>query len=92
MVSPSSDGPQTIPSEDRFYSTPHKVKGCADDLAIMSQSPEEHQHLLDHLDICCHDVSLSIRPEKCYSLMVEGGKKSRRICQVSGLQVAIHVT
>ena len=51
-ISPS-DGPhQTIPSVDRFYNTPYKVKGYADDLAIMSQSPEEHQHLLDHMDIC----------------------------------------
>ena len=67
------------------YSKPHKVKGYADDLTIVSSSPADHQEVITMVDDRCKDICLHVRPDKCYSLIYDGrATKNNPIISVGG--------
>ena len=55
-------------------SSPHTVKGFADDLSVFSFSISDHQSLLSDLTNYSQDLDLSLRPDKCISLIFDGKK------------------
>ena len=75
----SSDPPLTV-TAPTVYSTPHKVKGYADDLTVISTSPVELQETVNLVEVRCKDVCLNIRPDKCYSLVYDGKAATRFPC------------
>ena len=67
------------PANAARFSKEHKVKGFADDLTIISTNRDDHQDVLSCVDVCCRDVCLSIRPDKCYSLACDRKKIKKNI-------------
>ena len=65
-------------SNHRKASKEHKVKGFADDLTVISSTKEDHQNILSCIDSRCEDISLSIRPDKCHSLVFNGQKAVKK--------------
>lgn len=63
-------------------SKPHKVKGYADDLTILSSSLVELEDAVSHVDGHCKEVCLCIQPDKCYSLHFDG-KETREKFTIS---------
>ena len=61
-------------------SHPHKAKGFADDLTILSSNPTEHQSALSELDQKGNDPGLStcICPDKCVSLALHEGSVTKK--------------
>jgi hypothetical protein len=59
-------------------SQPHKAKGFADDLNVLSSNSTEHQSALTELEQKCNDLGLSIRPDKCVSLALHEGHVSKK--------------
>ena len=55
-------------------SSPHCVKGFADDLAIVSQHEHDHASVLCTVSKKCSDIDLEIRPDKCVSVVYNGSK------------------
>ena len=55
-------------------SSEHKVKGFADDITIINTNPEDHQQILTYINSHCFDTGLTIRPDKCYSVVFNGKK------------------
>ena len=74
FLSPAN-GPTSSQCSLPSYSKPHKVKGYADDLTIITSTPSDHQKVLSHIDERCRDVCLTIRPDKCFSLVLGGDGK-----------------
>ena len=68
----SCDPPSYTSTPTIAHSKPHKVKGYADDLTIISSTPAERQEVITHVDNRCKDVCLNIRPDKCHSLLFDG--------------------
>ena len=55
-------------------SSPHCVKGFADDLTIISQYEQDHASVLRTVSKKCSDIDLEIRPDKCLSVVYNGSK------------------
>ena len=55
-------------------SNPHKVKGFADDLTIISSSSTDHAQALKVISDSCRDLDLKLKPPKCVSLVFDGKK------------------
>ena len=72
FVTPPSTIHKVQPVHPLVYSKPHKVKGYADDLTIISSIPAEHQEVITMVDDRCMDVGLRMRLGKCYSLLFDG--------------------
>ena len=51
---------------------PHRSKAYCDDLTLISTNKSEHQVALGHIDSCCRDLSLSLKPSKCIPLAFDG--------------------
>ena len=51
---------------------PHKVKGYADDFTVISTNPQDHQEALTSIDNRCNEICLTIRPDKCFSVVFDG--------------------
>ena len=66
------------------YSTPHKVKGYVDDLTIIASTKKELQDVVSHADGWCCDICLHIRPDKCFTLLLVGGKAVNGVISVGG--------
>ena len=60
----------TIPAVKASQS--HKVKGYADDLTVISSTPDEHQEVVSLVDTRCNDINLTVRPDKCHTLVFDG--------------------
>ena len=86
MVSNTSSIPtQGTLQENADVSTPHKVKCYADVITIISTSPKELQEIASHEDNGCKDICLRIRPDKCYSLNLDGKEaKAKFVINISG--------
>ena len=52
----------------------HKVKGFANNLTLINTNPEDHQQILTYVNSRCLDLGLTIRPDKCYSVVFNGKK------------------
>ena len=52
----------------------HKVKGFADVLTVKNNNSEDHQRILTYINSRCLDIGLTIRPDKCYSVVFNGKK------------------
>ena len=62
-------------SKPKFcYSSQHSAKAFADDLSVFSSSLQDHQSLLQTLDNKCSDLDLSLKHEKCISIVFNGHK------------------
>ena len=81
FLSPNTTPPTSQPVAT--LSRPHKVKGYDDDLTIISSSPGEHQDVLAHIDKRCSDVCLTIRPDKCFSLVLGCRGKDQLVFKVA---------
>ena len=55
---------------DFSLSHTHKAKAFADDLTLCSESLTEHQGVLTDLDNICKELGLTIRPNKCVSIVI----------------------
>ncbi len=55
-------------------SSDHSAKAFADDLSVFSSSPQDHQSLLSSIDNSCSDLGLTLKPEKCVSIVFNGFK------------------
>ena len=75
----------SIPSKlsPSTHSKPHKVKGYADDLTIITSSCSDHQEVLSQIDKRCSDVCLTIRPDKCLSLVIGSCKNNKTVFKVA---------
>ena len=60
-------------------SSPHTVKGFADDLSVFSSNISEHQSLLSDLSTYSQDLDLILRPDKCVSVIFNGNKMDHKI-------------
>ena len=60
-------------------SCPHTVKGFADDLLVFSSNISEHQSLLSDLSTYSQDLDLTLRPDKCISVIFNGNKMDHNI-------------
>ena len=69
---PRSCDPSSHTLTSAAHSKPHKVKGYADDLTIISSSLAELQEVVTQVDNRCHDICLNFRLDKCYSLLYDG--------------------
>ena len=59
-------------SVQQRFSSPHKVKGFADDLTVLSSSKTEHENTLSDVNQKCNDICLEIRADKCVSMVFDG--------------------
>ena len=59
-------------------SSPHTVKGFADDLSVFSTNIRDHQSLLSDLSIYYQNLDLTFRPDKCISLIFDGKKMDHK--------------
>ena len=57
-----------------FNSSSQSAKAFADDLSDFSSSPEDHLSLLLTIDDKCSDLDLTVKPEKCVSIVFNGNK------------------
>ena len=57
-----------------FNSTQHSAKAFADDLSVFSSSIKDHHSLLLAIDDKCSDLDLTLKPEKCVSIVFNGVK------------------
>ena len=57
-----------------FNSTQHSAKSFADDLSVFSSSIKDHHPLLLAIDDKCSDLDLTLKPEKCVSIVFNGVK------------------
>ena len=57
------------------FSLAHRVKGFADDLTVFSSSKEEHESTLSDVDSKCKDLDLTIRADKCVSMVFDGNEE-----------------
>ena len=55
---------------------PLRSKAYRDDLTLISTNKSEHQVALGHIDSCCRDLSLSLKPSKCISLAFDGKRSN----------------
>ena len=55
-------------------SSPHTVKGFADDLSVFSSNISEHQSLLSDLSTYSQDLDLTLRLDTCISVIFTGNK------------------
>ena len=62
------------PQVNFHFSAPHKVKGYADDLSIISDSFDEHVKTVQKIDQNLREIDLVIRPDKCVTLQFNGKK------------------
>lgn len=62
------------PQANFHFSVPHKVKGYADDLSIISDSFDEHVKTVQKIDQNLREIDLAIRPDKCVTLQFNGKK------------------
>ena len=83
MNHPSSVSPTSLSTTD-CYSKPHKVKGYADDLTLISSSANKYQHR-SYWQMLYTEVCSNIRPEKCYSLVLGEGKKVPEVFKVANV-------
>ena len=60
------------------FSSPHRVKGFADDLTVFSSSKEEHESTLSDVDSKCKDLDLTIRADKCVSMVFDGNEVKKK--------------
>ena len=54
------------------FSSSHTVKGFADDLSVFSSNISDHQSLLSDLSIYSQNLNLTLRPDKCVSVIFNG--------------------
>ena len=66
-----------------IVSKPHKVKGYADDLTIITSSCSDHQEVLSQINKRCSDVCLTIRRDKSFSLVIGSCKKDKSVFKVA---------
>ena len=59
-------------------SSPHKVKGFADDISIISSSVNDHGAALQVISTYCSDLGLVLNPSKCISLVYNGRVVDKR--------------
>ena len=71
FLPPSTTLP-SIPMTPAKLSKDHKVKAYADDLTIITENPVDHQLVLSFANDKCRDIGLTIRPDKCFSLVTDG--------------------
>ena len=55
------------------------MKGFADDLSVFSSNISEHQSLLSDLSTYSQDLDLTLRPDKCISVIFNGNKMDHKI-------------
>ena len=67
-----------------YSSTPHKVKGYADNLTIIASAKNELQDVVYHANGWCRDICLHLRPDKCFTLLLVGGKAVNGVISVGG--------
>ena len=60
------------------FSSAHRVKGFADDLTVFSSSKEEHESTLSDVDSKCKDLDLTIRADKCVSMVFDGNEVKKK--------------
>ena len=60
-------------------SSPHCVKGFADDLTIISQHGYDHASVLRMVSKKCSDIDLEIHSDKCV-VVVYNGSKVKKTC------------
>ena len=60
-------------------SSPHTVKGFADDLSVFSSNINEHQSLSFDFSTSSQDLDLTLRPDKCISVIFNGNKMDHKI-------------
>ena len=61
------------PQVNFHFSAPHKVKGYADDLSIISDSFDEHVKTVQKIDQNLREIDLVVvRPDKCVTLQFNG--------------------
>ena len=70
----------TPPENQLKLSKPHKVKGFADDLTIISSSKSDHSLALQQISSSCSDLDLRLKPAKCVSLVFDGKKFDKSAC------------
>ena len=52
----------------------HSVKRFADDLSVISSSIQDHKSALLEIDEKAADLDLTLRPDKCVSILFDGTK------------------
>ena len=55
-------------------SSPHSVKGFADDLTVISSNIADHSAALLEIEKKAADLDLSLRPDKCVSVIYDGNR------------------
>ena len=58
----------------QFNPTQHSAKAFADDLPVFSSSIKDHHSLLLAIDDKCSNLDLTLKPEKCISIVFNGVK------------------
>ena len=66
--------PAICTSQKFLHSSEHSAKAFADNLTVFSSSPEDHQSLLSTINEKCSDLDLTLKPEKCISIVFNGSK------------------
>ena len=59
-------------------SSPHTVKRFANDLSVFSSNISDHQSLLSDLSIYSQNLDLTLRPDKCISVIFDGKKMDHK--------------
>ena len=67
-----NDQQETSDRQQLLSSSPHGVKGFADDLTVISPNKEQHKITLAVLVRKCKDLGLQIRADKCVSMVFNG--------------------
>ena len=67
-----------LPNLRLISSLPHKVKGFADDLTVISSLASEHEKALQDISKFCSDLDLTLKPPKCASLVFDGKKVDKK--------------
>ena len=64
--------------ELEYYLSSHTVKGFADDLSVFFSNISEHQSLLSNLSTYSQNVDLTLRLDKCISVIFDGNKMDHK--------------
>ena len=67
------------PQPHTRWSLPHKVKGYADDLTVISSNPQDHQEVFTSINNRCNEICLTIRPDKFFSVVFDGRRFSLKV-------------
>ena len=61
----------------------HTGKGFADDLTVLSLSAQDYVLALSEIKKKCRDVDLTLRPDKCVTIIFDGNKMDQRNTSLS---------